>query len=498
MKTAFRFIRGFIYFSLILALIPLTDLTAQQYVKSDFRVSDATGFSSSAVRISVSNSGEMAVVWESSGNENILLKTIASKGDLISSQIAVDAPNSTSETRVAHNGIGNFMVIFGAYSGSWRVMGQTYSQDGDPIGDTLRVDRNTTEMIDMFGSSLRSNRNDQFAAFLPGHDSMIVEMFSANGEFLSNTIILKPEVQNFSGMYGQMTYTGDLILLWLDTSVGDYWGRIFSGDGTPAGDAFQISHKTPNSYLRDASLCSDTSGNFAVIWTNTEDTKVDIYAQLFSKEGVAVGGNTKVTGDEADYLGYPRSAGMDLDGNFVIAWPDYRAQDTSFIYLQQMDKLGAPVGGNYRATTINNGGPSLFTNLPSQVHPSVRVLRDTIYLAWINLNENESIRQEVYASILEWKEPDHTGLGQEGTLPEAFYLYPNPSSGQLYLQWEHPLAGPVDVSVYNSRGVLIHRETRNLSGQELQLDLPDIQEGMYFLKVEGESINSSIPLIIKK
>ena len=498
MKTAFRFIRGFISFSLILALIPLTDLAAQQYVKSDFRVSDATGYSSSAVRMSVSNNGEMAVVWESSGNENILLKTIASRGELLSSQIAVDAPYTTSETRVAYNGAGNFMVIFGAYSGSWKVMGQTYSPAGDPIGDTLRVDRNTTEMIDMFTSSLRSNRNDQFAAFLPGLDSMIVEMFSTSGEFLSSTIILKPDSQNFSGMYGQMTYTGDLILLWLDTSVGNYWGRIFSGDGTPATDPFQISQKTPNSYLRDASLCSDTSGNFAVVWTNTEDTRVDIYAQLFSKEGVAIGGNTKVTGDEANYLGYPRSAGMDMDGNFVIAWPDYRDQDTSFIYMQQMDKLGAPVGDNYRATTINNGGPALFTTLPSQVHPAVRVLRDTIYLAWINLNENESTSQEVYASILEWKEPDHTGLGQEGTLQEAFYLYPNPSTGQFYLEWGHQPEGSAQISIYNSSGVLLHRETRSMSGKELQLDLPDMQEGMYYLKIDGESIHSSLPLIIKK
>ena len=498
MKTVYRFTLGFMLFAFVLAFIPVADLGAQQYVKSDFRVSDASAFNYQAVQLSVSNNGDMAAVWETSGSGDIWLKTISSKGELLSSQIAVDAPNSTSETRVAHNDIGNFMVIFGAYSGKWVIMGQTYSPSADPIGDTLRVDRNTTEMIDVFKSSLQSNSNSQFAAFLPGTDSTIVEMFSENGEFLSNTIVLKPETQNIYQMFGHMTYTGDLLLVWLETSQGDFWGRLYTGDGTPKGSPFQISQKNPDGRVKDAALCSDTSGNFAVVWTNTENSRLDIYSQLFTKEGVAIGVNTRVTGDEANYLGYPRSIDMDLDGNFIVAWSDYRDNDTSFIYMQQMDKSGDPVGGNYRATTINNGGPSQFSSLPSQAHPAVRILRDTIYLAWINLNTNESNTQEVYASILEWKEPDHTGLDQKGSLQEAFSIYPNPSKGRFYLQWDTDMTGRVDLRIYNSSGMLIHQETENLTGKELEMNVTDLPDGLYYLNIDGVSVHSSVSLIIKK
>jgi hypothetical protein len=497
MKAFSGFSVSTLFFTLILAANSFSDAVAQQYVKSDFRVSDATGYLYEAVRLSVNKSGDMAAVWETAGSGDIWLKTISSKGEVLSSQISVDAPYSTMEPRIAHNGIGNFMVIFGAYFGSWSVMGQTYTPAADPIGDTLLVDRNTTGMIDMFKSSLWSNRFDQFGAFLAGNDSMIVEMFSESGEYLSNTIILKPDAQNFQAMYGQMTYYGNLLLVWLDASDGNFWGRIFSGDGTPQGDPFQISQRDPDSSVGDATLCSDSSGNFAVVWKNTMGTRVDIYSQLFSKEGVAVGENTKVTDDQANYLGYYRSLDMDLDGNFVIAWPDYRDNDTSFIYMQQMNELGAPVGHNYRATTINNGGPDLFTHLPSQVHPSVRILRDTIYLAWVNLNENVSNTSDIYASIQEWKVPDYTGLGQSEENPGAFSIYPNPSNGNFYLKWGNHLEGFAELTIFTSSGMLIHRENLRLTGQELQLHLPDIQEGVYFLKLDGESIHSSIPLIIK-
>jgi len=45
MKSLPRSITGFICFILIMVLVPFTRTRAQEYVKSDFMVSDITGFS---------------------------------------------------------------------------------------------------------------------------------------------------------------------------------------------------------------------------------------------------------------------------------------------------------------------------------------------------------------------------------------------------------------------------------------------------------------------
>lgn len=136
--------------------------------------------------------------------------------------------------------------------------------------------------------------------------------------------------------------------------------------------------------------------------------------------------------------------------------------------------------------------------MPSQVHPSVRILRDTIYLAWVNLNENVSFTQDVFASILEWKVIDHTGLEQREDFRKAFTIYPNPARDGFYLQWEQEINGELAMTLYNASGMLIHEETLHFRGQEMKIDLPAFQEGMYYLKLDGESFHSALPLIIKR
>ena len=498
MKVTTRLICDKILCAVLLALLSVSISFAQVYVKSDFAVSAPSDVNYVSPQLSVNNNGKMVIVWETSGSGDIWFRSVSSKGEVLGNQNSVDTPFTAGGTRVAQNGIGNFMVIFGAYLNQWYVMGQSFDPAGDKLADTLRVDRNTTEMIDLSRSSIYSNSSNQFAVFLPGTDSMIVEMFSESGEYLSNTIVLKPDAQNFSDMYGLMTYAGDLVLAWIDASDGNYWGRIYSGDGTPSGASFQISNKEAGSFVHKVTLCADASGNFAAVWTSTTGGEADIYAQLIGNDGTSIGDNTKITDDQAIYKnGYPRSSDMDTGGNFVVAWQDYRDNDTTFIYMQQVDNQGSSVGHNFRATTVNNNleGSS---SLPSQVAPAVRILRDTIYLAWENFNVDSSINKVIFANIQEWMIPDVTGLNQSEKLPNEPAIYPNPSRGSFSLQFSDVIIGGLEMEIYNSAGILIHKETIETSGNKLQIELPDIREGIYFMKIHGESIDTTLPLIIER
>jgi len=482
----------------LLALLPISISFGQVYVKSDFLVSDPSDYTYNSTQISVNNNGDMIVVWGTSGVGDIWLRNVSSKGEVLGGQVTADTPFSTMQARVALNDIGNSMVIFGAYYSQWLVMGQSFDPAGDKLGDTLRVDRNTTEMIDMFRSSLYTNSSNQFAACLVGSDSVIVEMFSENGEYLSNTIVLKPEAQNFSALYGLMTYAGDLVLAWLDASDGNIWGRIYSGDGTPSGASFQISDKDPGSFISNFSLCADNMGNFAAVWSRTIGGEADIFSQVIGNNGTSIGVNTKVTDDQAIYHnGFPMSSDMDIDGNFLIAWQDYSSNDTTFIYIQQMDNQGSTVGHNFRATTVNNNLAGS-TPLPTQVDPDVRILRDTIYLAWSNYNPDSSIRAVILANIQEWRIPDESSLDQSDKLSIEMGIYPNPSRGSFSLQFPEAITGSLDMEIYSSAGVLVDKETIEISGNNAHIELHDIQEGIYFLKIHGETVYSTLPLIVEK
>ncbi|MEN8227585.1 MAG: T9SS type A sorting domain-containing protein [Bacteroidota bacterium] len=491
---------GSIAMTILLGTAHESSVAAQEYVKPDFMVSDVTDYYYKLPQLSVSKAGDMVVVWETTGAGDIWFKTIASLGEQISEQQLVETPNSTMETRVAHADTGNFMVMYGGYAAvGWSVIGQVYDRNGQVIGDTFTIDHSTTEMIQTSHATLSADRNNQFAVLLPGIDSMVVEIISGTGAFVGNTTVLKPGGTIPTLLTGIMTWSGENVMVWLDGASGEIYGLRYTSDGIPIGEEFQVSRKDENSILQDIALSSDTSGNFVVAWTsNSNQQETDIYSQLFNAEGIAVGSNTKITDEQIsiENINGRISVDMDLDGKFVVAWSDTRVIDTSYIYVQQVDHTGERVGGNYRATSINNEIESV-SSLPLQVEPCVQILRDTIFLTWVNYNQDLHYRHSIFANIQKWV-PDVTGLDHQIYSPVNSTIYPNPTTGLFSLMMDHEYSGRLEMEVFNTAGVLVKRVTRSGSGMEETIDLSDLPMGTYYLSVKGVDFISTTPLVIIK
>jgi len=498
MKINIRNVICIIAIATLTALCQNAFLHAQDYVKSDFRVSDLSDFIYYANQLSVSNTGDMVVVWETTGSGEVSFKTITSQGSQLSEQKLVKTPSSVSRTRVAHTDSGNFMIMYAGYDGAWSVFGQVYDHSGNEIGDTLRIQRNSDEMIQIYYSSLYTDRSNQFGAFLPGSDSMMVEKISGTGDFVGNTIVLKPDVSYVQDMTGLMTPSGNYIMVWLDGISGEIHGLKYTPEGVPVGESFQVNQVEEYRYIQDIAISCDTSGNFVVAWSEINDTSTVMYSQLYSADGISVSANTRITDEQSNIneSSGRMSIGMDVDGKFVIAWADFRTNDTSFIYLQQMDNKGERVGGNYRATSVNNHIQGTIP-MPEQISPSVKILRDTIYLTWMNYNQNLHIRQTIYANMLNWM-PDITGIDQQVLIPVETNVYPNPSAGIFSLKMDHEYSGRLELEVFNAAGALVKRELRSWSGRETTIDLSAVPEGMYYLNIKGDSFKSTTKLIIIK
>jgi hypothetical protein len=164
--------------------------------------------------------------------------------------------------------------------------------------------------------------------------------------------------------------------------------------------------------------------------------------------------------------------------------------------MQQVDHMGVKIGDNYRATSINNhmSNGQIRAN---QVHPDVRLLRDTIYLAWVNYNMDIHYRSCIYASIQKWRAPA-TGLKKLYDTSVQTTLFPNPSAGIVTLIMDHEYTGPVELKVYNASGTLVRRDSRTWSGPEISLDLSEEPAGLYYINLTGDSFHSSKPLVIVK
>jgi hypothetical protein len=68
-------------------------------------------------------------------------------------------------------------------------------------------------------------------------------------------------------------------------------------------------------------------------------------------------------------------------------------------------------------------------------------------------------------------------LGKTG-----FMLYPNPTSGVFSIQMNNDNTEPIDIKVYSSIGKLIF-ERNDLSPQQIQLDLSNEAQGIYFVEI---------------
>ncbi len=496
MKKTLQHHIGILLITVLPLTLPVSSLRSQDYVRPDFRVSDSTGYDYNAPSLSVSLAGDMAVAWETTGDGGIWLKTVTSLGTVLREQKRVRSPFYHEGTRVAHSDSGNFMVIFGGNAASWSVYGQAYGKNGDELGDTLNITRSTGEMIEVYRASLSADDSNRFGAMLPGWDSLIVEKVSGMGAFTGDHVVLKPDMVNAHYLTGVMTRSGYYIMIWHDFTSGNIYGLRYTPEGVPAGTSFQVSQREQHSFLREMALASDTAGNFAVVWTEATDSMMFIFSRHYDAETLNPGSATMIAGEKFTIIGRP-SVDMDLDGNYVVAWSDKRSGDTSFIYIQQMDGNGEKIGDNYRATSVNNNIPAGSSSSPNQVEPCIRILRDTIYLAWTNFNADVGFRQEIYANIQKWRVPA-TGIDRTMVPGNGISIYPNPSPGIFSLAVEPANPGRLELKVYNTRGAMVWQELKIWNGSERRMDLSALPEGVYYLDITGDSFHSTKAIVIVK
>lgn len=485
MSNFYYFSRKIFSVAFIICLVSAT--SAQDYVKSDFQVSDSDEFYAQDLRMSASQGGEMFLSWGIAGQGELQYKAVSSQGMLISDQDTIDSPRSNMQGHVAHNNLGNCMALFQGHLSSWSVMVQTFDLLGDEFGESQVLDLSTSEQMNIYRSSVNANHLNQFGVCLPVTEGLLAVKLSDTGVQLPGEILLKPGPEFYADLYGMMTHEEEYILVWIDFSDGNIWGQKFTGEGVSIGDAFKVSDNGENNILASPIICSDTSGRFVVVWTVKINNGTDIYSQLFAPDGDRLGSNTLIREKYGPDNSTNISADMDETGKYIVAWQDTET-DSLFIRLQQVGNNGNLVGDNFRATTINNLPEPGDNPLPLQQDPNVSLIRDTIYLAWTNYNPDLHHRYTIYANLQKWKNPDISGIHRADGKQRELKVYPNPAREFLLVKFPSELQGPGIIKIYTSTGSLLDQRKIQVSGQEIQLYLPGLGKGAYIMEAELGSV----------
>ena len=78
-------------------------------------------------------------------------------------------------------------------------------------------------------------------------------------------------------------------------------------------------------------------------------------------------------------------------------------------------------------------------------------------------------------------------------------MYPNPTSGELTLEFDNPVAGEVEFSVVDFSGKMLFNLKHNLTKgtQKVDLDLRELNDGLYLININSNGASFSKKMVVK-
>jgi hypothetical protein len=258
---------------------------------------------------------------------------------------------------------------------------------------------------------------------------------------------------------------GNAIVTWgtfgQDNSDGlqGVYAQIMSTNGQKVGGEFQVNQFTPNNQ-RTPAVAAFPNGNFIVSWisenerfpavvTGSDGTmlsgqiSVDVYARIFSSNGVPLG-NEFLVDTDTNVCADPAVATAS-DGSFTIVWcaKNVLVQNNSWdVYSRQFD-------------SSTNGGTVQVVNTQlygDQYDPRISSLGTTYLVAWTSLGQDGS-REGVYAQFLQGS----TKAGPEFRVntttlnAQKFQTLASDGSGRFLAAWSSFIPGPSGMDIYAQR-----------------------------------------------
>lgn len=273
-----------------------------------------------------------------------------------------------SQSAVAMNAAGDFVVVwddyFGAINQPGDIYGQRFNAAGVPQGIDFRVNEFTTGYRS--GPAVATDAEGNFVVAWTSTNQgltsfdVFARRFDANGtpqgdEFRVN--VHTPDRQGQPSV--TMLPVGGFVVtwesFWQDEPFDRIYARRYGADGQAQGGEIRVSAYT-SSYQRSPAVAADADGDFVVVWHSTSPPHRGMYARRYSADGTPQGGEFRVNTHTTGAKGFAHLA-MHRDGSFVVAWQSEGQDGASYgIYARRYHPNGAPEGDEFRVNTYTTGG----------------------------------------------------------------------------------------------------------------------------------------------
>jgi hypothetical protein len=431
------------------------DIYAQRYsaagsmLETNFKVNDDQGNAWQALpAISGDGSGAFVITWSDwrhDGNgsigSDIYAQRFSSDGTAINANFKVNNGQESVHNNQPSIDIdlnGNFVITWwGYYDIHPYIYAQRFSSDGAAIGSNFTVNDESLGSLDPWGSA--------------GPSPSIV--FDIDGNF---------------------------ICTWSDT-MGIYAQR-FTSDGIPISTNFRVNDEQWNEDYRYPSIAIDGSGIFVITWNEFHNVDSDIYAQRYSRDGISLGPKFSVIDDQENFEHNFPSISSDDNGNFVIVWEDNRNGNLD-IFAQLYSSDSIAIGRNFRVTN---------TSEKAQTNPRVKLWNGRIYNTWTDNRDyknRNSIWANVldWEDLTGISENELQPLPSTYIL---FQNYPNPFNPTTAISYKLPAFSQVELNIYNILGqkvAALVNAKQNAGMHTVQWNAAGFASGIYFYRLETEN-----------
>lgn len=296
-----------------------------------------TGFGDS---VSADRVGNHVVVGTVPGLQGIYARVYNRTGALITPQFRVDGSSGGTQGNpvVAMNGNGVIAVAWSNHQPSVAtqyVQIRLFNLDGTARSGIYNVASAGDQMIAPTGIALDASNNaavvwQQRNYATPNGFNVWLRRYNGTGTALTGAMRMNDTTNQALYPHVAANSAGALIAAWSTYSPATdsrvITGQRYDATGTRIGGNFVISSTQGNGQYNDVGMMDD--GSFAVTWANDNRYYVPtavptVYARQFNSTGTAVGPEFQVNSANA-HAAFP-FLGMDLAGNFTIAWRQYDA-----------------------------------------------------------------------------------------------------------------------------------------------------------------------------
>ncbi|HEY9838849.1 MAG: hypothetical protein ACAI44_14465 [Candidatus Sericytochromatia bacterium] len=343
-----------------------------------FQINTTTTLSQLTPRIAIDDEGKFVAVWlsinqDSDGTFGVYGQRFDSSGAKAGAefQLHQDINGRQTSPDVAMDPDGDFVVAWDSEGGQdgdfYGIFARRFDKNGNPLANEFQVNTHTTgsqrfPMISVNDSGafvivwVSANQEGAgYEVYGQRYDNTGTQI---GGEFRVNDTTnldqYEPKVS--------LSDTGSFVVTWTsgegDGSGDGVFAKLYDAAGNQVSGEFQVNQSTTDSQGL-AAVAMDAEGDFVIAWNSYGDSmslaEEGIFARRYNAAGVAQSNEFRVE-TATQTSEYFASVGVDLDGDFVIAWSDFN-DDTNRgnVNLRRFSKTGTPLGDQFQvnADTTN-------------------------------------------------------------------------------------------------------------------------------------------------